>query len=104
MTRLEKPITETDGALPLPRSSERLNLENSGCYATRDEENDAIHIFARDGSELYAVSAKVIPYESKPLHLTLQIYLIGHNNGRGTMAQEAKQKIEKIAELMKLCI
>lgn len=82
----------------------RLMLESSGCYATRDEEEEAIHIFAQDGSELYALSAKVIPYESKPLFLTLQIYLIGHNNGRASMQQEAKAKLEKFAELIKLCV
>jgi hypothetical protein len=99
--QIDRPITsiETDGAAP-----ERLQLENSGCYATKDEENEAIHIFARDGSELYAVSAKVIPYESKALHLTLQIYLIGHNNGRAGMQQEVRAKIEKISELMKMCV
>jgi hypothetical protein len=101
-TRLDSTITQADGQLE--SAERRLQLENSGCYATRDEENEAIHIFARDGSELYAVSAKVIPYESKSLHLTLQIYLIGHNNGRNTMAQEARQKIEKLADLMKLCV
>lgn len=91
---------EEDGAQQMagPR---RLPLENSGCYATRDEENDAIHIFARDGSELYAVSSKVIPFESKPLFLTLQIYMIGHNNGRATAQQDAKAKMEKLSDLMK---
>jgi hypothetical protein len=94
-------MQNVDGELSSP---EKLNLENSGCYATKDQENEAIHVFARDGSELYALSAKVIPYESKPLYLTLQIYLIGHNNGRATVTQEVKEKIEKITELIKLCV
>jgi hypothetical protein len=94
--------TERDGrAVGLP---ERLPLEDSGCYATKDEKNDAIHVFARDGSELYAVSSKVIAFESKPLFLTVQIYLMGHNNGRASMQQEVKAKIEKLSELMKMCI
>jgi hypothetical protein len=88
----------------VPKQPERLMLENSSCWATKDEEQEAIHIFAQDGSELYAVSAKVIPYESKPLYLTLQIYLMGYNSGRNAAQQEVKNKLEKFADLIKLCV
>jgi hypothetical protein len=94
-------IPDSDGAHPSP---ERLPLESTGCYATADPENEAIHVFAKDGSELYGVSSKVIPFESKPLFLTLQIYMMGHNNGRASLQQEVKLKLEKISEFIKICI
>jgi hypothetical protein len=81
---------------------QRLMLENSGCWATQDEES--IHVFAKDGSELYALSSKVIPFDSKALFLTLQIYMIGHNNGRAGAQQESKAKLQQFAELLKLCV
>lgn len=81
-------------------NSEKLYLENSGCWATKDEEQEAIHIFAKDGAELYALSSKVIPYQPKPLFLTLQIYMIGYNNGRSVGQSETKKRLEKLLEFV----
>ena len=92
-------ITE-DGLTPnRPPDPGRLMLENSGCYATKDDE--AIRVFSKEGAELYGLSPKVIPYESKALFLTLQIYFMGYNNGRAVGLAEARNKL---TELIKLCL
>jgi hypothetical protein len=100
MNRDISAILESD--VDVPPNVERLKIENTECWATK--EDDAIHVFARDGTELYALSSKIIPYESKPLFLTIQIYMMGYNNGRANGQQEARQKLEKFAELLKACV
>jgi hypothetical protein len=100
-TSRDEPISTavSEAASRVLAPDERLKIENTGCWATMQE--DAIHVFGSDGGELYAVSSKVIPYESKPLFLTLQIYMIGHSNGRTNAQTEMKAKLEKFAELLK---
>jgi hypothetical protein len=88
---------KSDGERLLAAEENKLTLEDSGCWATLEEEN--IKVFGKDGATLFGVNPKIIPFERRPLCLLLQIWLMGYNTGRQGGVQEAKNKITELIKL-----
>lgn len=90
-------IPQIDG-LEEPVAAElRIELEN-GSYARLVD--GIVHLHLADQSELFSVDANTVQFEKKFLVAMMQIFLIGIQRGRATEANNVRQKLSQILNLV----
>jgi len=77
---------------------ERINLE-SGNFVTRGE-TGVMKFFLKDGRELFSLDAGLIPFENKTLLAVMQVYLLGHTQGKTQERNVLSSKLNSALQLI----
>lgn len=95
--RVEKMLDDNIKTITEVPGTTRMELEN-GSYGVLEE--GIVHLHLADGSELFSVDANTVRFEKKYLVALMQIFLIGVQRGRSTEANNVRQKLSTIINLV----